>query len=104
LLGEWPRRCCEIVPFDVCSGNLLSKKTVFDRMVDMLHKLAMDALRDRRRSMVCINQQYGNVWLFLLNRDHAPSAAVSAAPKGLAAAVARDVPLKRRQFIDKRTC
>ena len=48
--------CFEIFTLEARSTNLLSKETVFDRVVDMLQELSIDPVADRRGKAVGINQ------------------------------------------------
>ena len=50
----------EVLAFEALAADLLGVQAVDDRVVDLLEKVAVDALVDRPRDAVGIDQQHGD--------------------------------------------
>ena len=51
----------EVIALEARAANLLGEEAIFDRMVNMLQELPIDALADRRGGAVGIDEQYSHL-------------------------------------------
>ena len=61
MVGERRPVGLEVIALEARAANLLGEEAIFDRMVNMLQELSIDALADRRGGAVGIDEQYGHL-------------------------------------------